>query len=585
MSTLPEKFTNLQLAETFQLIANLLEIKGEVIYKILAYRKGSESLTNLGRDVNAIYQEGGVKALMEIPGVGKAIAEKIEELITTGRLGFLEKLSVEVPMTLADMIPVPDLGPKKIKLFWQTLGITTLAGLQEAARAGQLRALPGMGEKSEAKILAGIESLSRRTGRTPLEKAWPFAEEQLALLRGVKGVVAAEVAGSLRRMRETVGDVDILVAATLPELVMAAFTTQGAVARVLGGGPIKSSVEFTNGMRAQVWVHPPEKFGTALQYATGSKDHNVRMRELALKQGLSLSEHALTPVDGGAEILCATEEEVYTRLGIPWVAPELREDRGEMAAALAGTLPRLVTVDDLHADLHMHSTWSDGKSSILEMAQAARARGHRVIAITDHSHSLGIVQGMKPEDIAARQVEIDAAQAEMGETIRILSGVEVEIKADGTLDYPDEVLAGLDVVIASLHVSLRQPREQITERLLNAIRNPHVDIIGHPTGRQIPDREGADLDMDAVLAAAKESGVALEINANPRRLDLNDVYARRAKEMGIPLTINTDAHAPEQLALLHFGVAVARRAWVEAGEVINAWGEERMRGWLKKKGS
>lgn len=576
--------TNSELAQTFERIANLLEIKGEVIYKILAYRKGAESLRNLGRDVNTVYQEGGLKALMEIPGVGKAIAEKIEELLTTGQLEFLEKLSAEVPPSLAEMMPVPDLGPKKIKLFWQTLGITTLAGLEEAARAGRLRSLPGMGEKSEAKILAGIESLARRTGRTPLEMAWPFAAEQLALLRAVQGVTDAQAAGSLRRMRETVGDVDLLVAASDPRAVMEAFTGQPGVARVLGGGPVKSSVEFTNGMRAQVWVHPPERFGTALQYATGSKDHNVRLREIALKQGLSLSEHALTPGDGGAEILCATEEEVYQRLGLPWIPPELREDRGEIAAALAGKLPRLVRLADLHADLHMHSTWSDGKATILEMAQAARARGHRVIAITDHSHSLGITQGMKPEDLPARQAEIDAAQQVMGDSIRILSGVEVEIKADGTLDYPDEVLAGLDLVIASLHVSLRQPRPQITARLLNAIRNPHVDIIGHPTGRQIPDRDPADLDMDAVLAAAKEAGVALEINANPRRLDLNDVYARRAKEMGIPLSINTDAHAPDHMDLLHFGVAVARRGWVEAEEVINAWDSEGLIRWLEGRG-
>jgi DNA polymerase (family X) len=579
--------TNIELAQTFDLIANLLEIKGDVIYKILAYRKGAESLTNLGRDVNAIYQEGGVKALIEIPGVGKAIAEKIEELLTTGRLRFLEKLSAEVPPTLAEMIPVPDLGPKKIKLFWQTLGITTLAGLEAAAREGKLRDLPGMGEKSEAKIVAGIESLARRTAlgaqRMSLEKAWPFAQEQMALLRKIPGVVAVEAAGSLRRMRETVGDVDILVSSTDPGPVMEWFTTQFGVARIQGSGPTKSSVEFMNGMRAQIWVHPPERFGTALQYAIGSKDHSVRLREIALKLGLSLSEHALTREDG-SEIRCATEEEVYEHLGLAWIPPELREDRGEVAAARKGALPNLITVDDIHADLHMHSTWSDGKNTILEMAQAARERGLKVIAITDHSHSLGITQGMKPEAVKERQAEIEAAQREMGDSIHILSGVEVEIKADGTLDYPDEVLAGLDVVIASLHVSLRQPRAQITERLLNAIRNPHVDIIGHPTGRQIPDRDPADLDMDAVLAAAKESGVALEINANPRRLDLNDVYARRAKEMGISLSINTDAHAPEHLDLLHFGVATARRGWVEAGEVINTWNSEKLLNWLRARG-
>ncbi len=573
--------TNKELAETFNLIADLLQIKGEVIYKILAYRKAAESLTNLGRDVNAIWQEGGVRALMEIPGVGKAIAEKIDELLSTGELAYLNRLTAEVPPTLAGLMQVPDLGPKKIKLFWKELGITTLPELEAAARAGRLRTLPGMGAKSEARILAGIESLARRTGRTPLEKAWPFAQQLLALLRAVPGVVAAEAAGSLRRMRETVGDIDLLVAATQPGPVMQAFSGQPSVARLLGQGDTKSSVEFTNGMRAQVWVHPPERFGTALQYATGSKDHNVRLRELALKQGLSLSEHALTRVDTGEEILCATEEEVYARLGLPWIPPELREDRGEVEAAMQAALPRLLSPSDLIAELHTHSTWSDGKASIEEMARAARARGYKIIAITDHSHGLGIVRGMRPEDVRARQAEIRAAQAALGDSIRILNGVEVEIKADGTLDYPDEVLAGLDIVIASLHVSLRQPRRQITQRLLNAIHNPHVDVIGHPTGRQIPHREPADLDMDAVLAAAAQSRVALEINANPRRLDLNDVYTRRAVEMGVLLSVNTDAHRPEQLDLMHFGVATARRGWAGPENVINAWGAERLMGWLE----
>jgi DNA polymerase (family 10) len=442
-----------------------------------------------------------------------------------------------------------------------------------------------MGARSEAKILAGIESLARRTGRTPLEKAYPFAEEQLALLRALPGVTAAAAAGSLRRMRETVGDIDILVAAADSAPIMAAFTGQPSVTRILGQGTTKASVEFTNGMRAQVWVHPPERFGTALQYATGSKDHNVRMRELALKQDLSLSEHALTRVSTGEEILCATEEEVYAALGIPWIPPEMREDRGEMAAAQNGTMPRLLTQTDLVAELHTHSTWSDGRSSILDMARAASAQGYRVIAITDHSHSLGIVQGMDPEKMRARQAEIAAAQEELGDSIRILSGVEVEIKADGTLDYPDDVLAELDLVIASLHISLRQPREQVTERLLNAIRNPHVDIIGHPTGRLLPDREGADLDMEAVLAAAVETDTALEINANPRRLDLSDVYARRAVEMGIKISINTDAHGPEQLDLMHFGVSAARRGWVNPDAVINTWDPERLLAWLASRDS
>ena len=574
------KLSNRELAEVFQTIADLLEIKGEVIYKILAYRKAADSLNNLGRDASEYWRED---KLTEIPGVGKAIAEKIDELLTTGKLEFLEKLTAEVPSSLADLLQVPDLGPKKVALFWHELDITTLDELAEAARAGKLRGLPGMGEKSEAKVIAGIEALARRTTRIPLGRAWPAAQELLAFLRGTAGVEAAEAAGSLRRMRATVGDLDLLVAASDSVAVMDAFVHRPDVARVLGHGETKSSVEFNNGLRAQLWAHPPERFGTALQYATGSKDHNVRLRELALKKGLSLSDQAFIKEDGD-EILCATEEEVYALLELPWIPPELREDRGEVQAALAGKLPTLIELNDMCAELHCHTTWSDGKLSVKEMAEAARDRGYKILAITDHSPSLGITGGLSEEDIKVQRAEIDAAQKDLGNSIRLLQGVEMEIRADGTLDYPDEILTKFDIVCASLHVSLRQPREKITERLLNAIRNPKVDMIGHPTGRLIPDREGADLDMEAVLAAAAESGVALEINAHPARLDLDDVYARRAIELGIPLSINTDAHSPEDMDLMHFGVATARRGWVEAKDVINTWETEKLIGWLKNRG-
>ena len=573
---------NRQLSDIFVLIAALSEIKGEIIYKTLAYRKAAESLLALGRDVNEIWKEG---QLEEIPGVGKAISEKIDELLRTGKLEFLEKLEKEVPPTLADWLQVPGLGPKKVALIWKELGLTSLPELESAARAGKLRSLPGMGEKSEAQILAGIESLRRRSGRLPLGVAYPLVQGILAALLKVPGVRDASPAGSLRRMRPTVGDLDILVAASDSAPVMQAFATLPGVLRVLGRGETKSSIEFNDGVRAQLWVHPPERFGTALQYATGSKDHNVRLRELALDKGLSLSEHALLKTDGSGEILCASEPEVYAALGLPWIPPELREDRGEVQAAKAGKLPNLIEVADIHADLHMHSTWSDGKLSILEMARAALKRGMQVIAFTDHSVSLAVANGLSIARHAQQQVEIASARRELGKSIRILHATEVEIKADGTLDYPDEFLASLDLVLASLHTGLRQPRLQITARLIKAIRNPHVDIIGHPTGRRlIPEQEGADLDMDAVLAAAAESGVALEINAHPSRLDLDDITARRARELGIPISINTDAHAEADLDLLHFGVAIARRAWLEPKDVINTWPVDKLLGWLKQRG-
>jgi DNA polymerase (family X) len=572
---------NRELADIFTLIADLSEIKGEIIYKTLAYRKAAENLAGLGRDVNDYWKED---KLQEIPGVGQAIAEKIDELLRTGKLKFLVQLKKEVPPSLAEWLKVPGLGPKKVGLIWKTLHITTLAQLEKAARAGKLSGLPGMGAKSEAAVLAGIESLARRSDRIPLGRAYPLAQEIAAALKKVEGVVAVEPAGSLRRMRSTVGDIDILVASRNSGPVMEAFTHLPGVARVLGKGDTKSSVEFGDGVRAQVWVHPPERFGTALQYATGSKDHNVALRELALAKGLSLSEHALTRTDGTGEILCAKEEEVYAALGLPWIPPELRKDRGEVQAAKTGKLPKLIERKDIIADFHVHTTWSDGSLSILEMAKAAAKRGIRLMAVTDHSAGLGVAGGLDIARHKQQAAEIRRAQAELGDRILLLHGSEVEIHADGTLDYPDEFLSSLDIVVASLHASLRQPREKVTQRAINAVRNPNVDILGHPTGRLIPDREGADLDMEAVFVAAAESGVALEINSHPARLDLDDVHARRAQELGIPICIDTDSHSEDDLDRLFYGVAIARRAWLTKADVINAWPVEKVLTWLKNRG-
>ena len=572
---------NRQLAETFTQIADLLEIKGEVIYKTMAYRRAAESLAGLSRDVNDMWKEG---KLREIPGVGEAIATKIDELLRTGKLEFLEKLKKEVPPSLAEWLRVPSLGPKKVAMIHKTLKITTLPELEEAAKDGSLRDLPGMGSKSEATILAGIASLSRRSQRIPLGRAWPLAQGIADELKKVPGVVAAEPAGSLRRMRSTVGDIDILVASSDSKPVMDKFTKLPGVVRVLGKGDTKSSIEFGDGVRAQVWVHPPERFGTALLYATGSKDHNVRLRELALEKGLSLSEHALTKQKGdGKEMLYETEEQVYAALGLPWIPPELREDRGEIQAAKANKLPKLIELKDIKADLQVHSNWSDGKLTMLDMARAEAKRGMKVVAFTDHSVSLGVTGGLSMEAHKQQAAEIRQAQKKLGDTIQILHASEVEIKADGKLDYPDDFLKSLDLVLASLHTSLRQPREKVTQRVLNAIKNPNVDIIGHPTGRLIPDREGADLDMDALLQAAAKSGVAMEINAHPARLDLDDMHARRAKELGIPISINTDAHSEADLNVMFYGVATARRAWLEAKDVINTWPKKKLLDWLAKR--
>ena len=581
MPTVVNRFNNEDVAQIFVTIANLLDIKGEVIYKILAYRKIADTLYNLGRDINLYWQEG---KLDEIPGVGKAISEKIEEFLSTGKIDYFERLKTEVPLTLIDLLNIPDVGPKKVAIFWKNANITTLPELETAAQAGKLRTLPGMGEKSEAKVLAGIEALKRRSGRVALGKAWPFAQNLLAFLRQIPGVEKAETAGSLRRMRSTIGDIDLVVAAedTIP--VMQAFIQHPDILEMISQGETKTSVEFRNNLRAQLWAYPPERFGTGWLYATGSKDHNVRLRELAQKLNLSLSDASFLLPDGG-EILCSNEEEVYKQLGLPFIPPELREDRGEVQAALINDLPALIETSDMLAELHAHTTWSDGTLSIREMAEEARKRGRKVLAITDHSASLGVAGGLSIEATLRQRDEIHSIQEELGNSFRLLWGAEIEIRTDGSLDYPDEILAEMDIVVASLHSGLRQAREQVTARLLAAIQNPHVDIIGHPTGRLLPNRDGADLDMEAVFLAAAEHGTALEINAHPSRLDLDAPFAKRAKESGIPLAINTDAHSPNDLDLLFFGIATARRAWITARDVMNTWEPEKLLTWLKKRGS
>ncbi|HWQ04310.1 MAG TPA: DNA polymerase/3'-5' exonuclease PolX [Longilinea sp.] len=569
---------NEEIAAIFDRIADLSEIKGEIIYKTLAYRRAAENIRNLGADVEAVHHDG---KLLEIPGVGKAIAEKIDELLTTGKLEFLENLEQEVPPTLVDLLQVPDIGPKKAAMFWKQGGITSLSELESAARAGKLRGLPGMGEKSETRILAGLETLGRRSKRLPLGVALPIALRWVDWLRKMPGVDQVEIAGSLRRRKITIGDLDFIAAARNPQPIMEAFIHHPEVQRIAGQGENKSSIEAAGGINIQLWIQPPERFGTLLQFVTGSKEHNVRLRELAQKKGLSLSEQSISSTDGSDRFF-ADEDSLYAALGVPWIPPELREDRGEIAAALAGKLPHLLKRSDLIADLHVHSTWSDGAATIAEMAAAARDRGLIVLAISDHSGGLGVAGGMSVEKLHDRRAEILGVQQKFGDSLRLLQGAEVEIHADGSLDYSDDVLAELDVVVASLHSSLRQPREQITERLLRAMRNPQVDIIGHPSGRLLPNREGADLDWEQVLNTALETGVALEINAHPSRLDLDEVYSRRAAEMGIPLSLNTDAHAPDQLDLIEYGISATRRAWLEPDQIINTWPAERLLAWLKK---
>jgi len=573
-----DKLTNREVAQLFATVADMLEIKGENIHRILSYRRAAETLSELPRDINTIYASG---QLLDLPGIGQTLADKIEELLTMGKLTFYERLSAEVPPGLVEMLAVPGLGAKKVARFWKELGITTLADLKAAAEAGKLAGLPGMGAKSEQKIIEGIEALARRTDRISIGEAYPAAKRVLEHLLALPESLHGDIAGSLRRRRATIGDIDLLIASHDAGPIMATFVALPEVARVLGHGPTKSSIELHSGLQIDLRVLPPERYGTLLAYFTGSKEHNVHMREIAREQGLSLNDNEIKRLDGGPDILCATEEEVYATFGLPWIPPELREDRGEIEAARAGQLPNLITLGDIRGDMQLHTTWSDGKTSVLGMAEAALAQGRRWMLVTDHSFGLGIVQGLKAEDIERQRVEIDEANRILAGRFTVLHGTECEIRADGTLDFSDDDLAKFDIVLASMHTSLRQPREQVTARMLRAISHPLVSIIGHPRGQLIPDREPADLDMDAIFTAALEHDVALEINANPHRLDLDDVHARRAVELGVKLTISTDAHDPEHFALMHYGVSTARRGWVSAAQVVNTWPLERVLVWVK----
>lgn len=576
--------TNRAIAQTFDAVADMLEIKGEIIHRVLSYRRTAETVADYPREMSALAAEG---KLTEIPGVGKVLAEKIQEMVDTGKLEFYERLKTEVPEGLLEMLRVNGIGAKKAKMFWESAGIVTLDALEAAAREGKIRDMPGMGAKSETKIIEGIEAYRRRAAdtRAPLGIALPLGESILARLLALNSIAHGTLAGSARRARPTIGDLDLLIASDTPQPLMEAFVTMPEVSRILGNGEKKSSVELANGLQVDLRVISPARWGTALQYFSGSQAHNIHLRNLALAKGLSLNEFALTSETDGTETLCATEEDVYAAIGLPYIPPELREDLGEIEAAQAGKLPHLIELADIHADLHMHTTWSDGTRTIREMAEAALRRGRQFIVITDHSRSAGVANGLSIERLQAQQAEVREVDAEMQPRgLRVFHGSEVEIKADGTLDYPDDILASMDFVVASLHVSLRQPRDQITPRLLNAINNPHIDLIGHPRGQLIPDREGADLDMDAVLAAAAKSGIALEINSNPQRLDLEAQYARRAVEMGIKLCIDTDAHREEDMDLLRFGVMTARRGWVEARHVVNTWSLDDFLSWVTARG-
>ena len=571
-------FTNHDVAEHLRLIATLKEIKGEGRFHWLAFRNAADLIDNLPEDINDIAAAG---TLTDLPGVGQGIAEVIEQFLASGDSDLAGKLRAEVPITLVELTEIPGLGAKKVARLWQELGITTLAELKEAAQARRIRALKGFGPKTEENILKGIAQLEqRRQARTPLGVARPLALALIQTLRETlppDAITAIEPAGSLRRWKETVGDLDILAVTPRPADVMAAFQRLPQVEEVLLGGETKTRVRLRGGLECDLRVVEPRHWGTALQYFTGSKAHNIELRELALKQGWSLSEYGLKATGkghapAGEERFFDTEEALYHFLGLDWIPPEMRENRGEIALAQAHNLPRLITVEDIQGELHGHSDWSDGRASIETMAQAAMERGYQYWLLSDHSVGLGVTGGVDGERLMEQRRIVDALNqrwAREGIDFRLLLGVELEILADGSLALPDDVLAQLDVVVASIHSSLRQDRETITQRCLKAVHNPHVDILGHPTSRLLGKRPPTELDMERVLEACAATGTAVEINAHPWRLDLNDVLARRAVDLGCKIVISTDAHQPTDMDYLVYGVGMARRAWLTPDDVLN----------------
>jgi len=556
--------TNGEMARAFREIGDMLEILGEVVYKSVAYRRVADAIERYPDDVAALYRAGTPPKL---PGAGTAIGAKLAELAESGELAYHARLRAQVPEGLLDMLRVPGVGPRTVKQLHDELGIDSVAALRAAASDGQLRGLKGLSQRTEENVLAGIARLERVSTRLLIHEADALIAGLVARLRDVPGVERIEPAGSLRRRRPTIGDLDLLAATSRAADLVAALDGLPEVERVLAAGVDKSSIVVADGPRVDLMICEPRAWGTHLVHFTGSKEHNVALRGRALDRGLSLSEKGFKVVETGELLLDPTEEAVYARLDLAWVPPELREDAGEIAAAASDTLPALITEADVRGDTHVHSDWTDGVDSIEVMARAARDRGLEWIVLTDHSPSLGITRGLPPERVAEQRVEIDRLNAEL-RPFRILHGTEMEVRADATLDYPDELLATFDLVVASVHTARGQSGERLTERTLAAIENPHVDVIAHPTGRIVNRRDPVSLDWPRVFAAAARTGTALEINGSPR-LDLDDSLARAARRAGATLTLASDAHRTEELDQLAYAVSTARRAWLEPDGMLN----------------
>ena len=564
---------NQEVARILYEIADLLEIQG-IEFKPRAYRKAAQNIEGLGMDIEDLYKEGKLES---VPGVGKSIAKKIEEYLKTGRVKKLEELKKEIPVDIESLMEVEGLGPKMIKVLYEKLGVKNLDDLEKVAKEKRIRHLKGFGEKTELKILEGIEIARQRQHRFILGYVLPEAKRIVEKLK--PHVKKIEMAGSIRRRKETIGDIDILAVAENAEKIMDMFVRMEEVDKVLAKGVTKSSVRLHGGIQVDLRIVPEESFGSALQYFTGSKEHNIEVRKVAIKHGYKLNEYGL--FEGDKRIAGEDEMGVYKALGMQWIPPEMRENRGEVELALENKLPKIVEYDDIKGDLQMHTQWSDGVNTIEEMVEEARKLGHKFIAITDHAGSLKIAGGMDEEEIIEQAKEIEKLR-EKYDDIYIFHGVEANIMKDGTVDVGKEVLKKVDVVLASIHSAFRMEEKEMTARLLKAMENEYVDIIAHPTCRVIQKREPIKVDMEKVMEMAKENNIILEINAYPERLDLNDVNVKMAVEHGVKLSIGTDAHNKEHLRFYELGTAVARRGWAGKKDIINTYDVEKLKKFFEK---
>ena len=554
---------NKELADLFGKMADILEFKGENPFKIGAYRKASRVIGDLTQDVQELADSG---KLRQIPGIGESIARKIEEYLQTGRVSKYDEIKKGVSDELVSLMDIPGVGPKTVALLYKEKGIESLSQLEKVLEEGSLTELFGMGEKKIENIKRGIQLLKQSKGRMNLGTAFPIARRVVEALRRETGSRRIEWAGSLRRMKESIGDIDILATGPRREEILRTFTLLPEVREVLASGETKASVIVEGGVQIDLRVVEEDSFGAALQYFTGSKEHNIRLRGIAKTKGIKINEYGV--FKGPKKIGGREERDVYVSLGLEWIEPELREDRGEIDAAMAGKLPRLIQESEIRGDLHVHSKWSDGTCSIQEIAQASQRKGYEYVAICDHSKSLKIAHGLDESRLMKQTEEINRLNERLT-GFRILKGIEVDILADGRLDLSEKVLEKLDLVIASVHSGFKQDRKKMTKRIIRALENPCVTILGHPTGRLLGAREPYEVEMDEIMEAASRLGKVLEINAYFERLDLNDIYCRRAKEMGIRMAIGTDAHHVDQLWMMTLGVAVARRGWLERDDLLN----------------